>query len=65
MFERATLFHLKFEGAHPFVNCNGKLGILVLNLMQAGFRRLTSNTLIAGAIVNPSIPTTVTTAPVE
>lgn len=42
-----------------------KLGILVLNLMQAGFCRSTSNTLIAGAIVNPSIPTTVTTAPVE
>lgn len=26
MFECATLFHLKFEGANPFVNGNGQTG---------------------------------------
>lgn len=37
--ERATLFHLKFEGIHPFVDGNGRTGRLILNLMlmQAGY----------------------------
>lgn len=37
--ERATMFHLKFEGIHPFVDGNGRTGRLILNLMlmQAGY----------------------------
>ena len=37
--ERATLFHLKFEGIHPCVDGNGRTGRLILNLMltQAGY----------------------------
>ena len=37
--ERAALFHLKFEGIHPFVDGNGRTARLILNLMlrQAGF----------------------------
>ena len=37
--ERAALFHLRFEGIHPFVNGNGRTGRLILNLMlmQAGY----------------------------
>lgn len=37
--ERAALFHLKFEGIHPFVDGNGRTGRLILNLMlmQAGY----------------------------
>lgn len=37
--ERASLFHLKFEGIHPFVDGNGRTGRLILNLMlmQAGY----------------------------
>lgn len=37
--ERAALFHLKFEGVHPFVDGNGRTGRLILNLMlmQAGY----------------------------
>ena len=37
--ERATLFHLKFEGIHPFLDGNGRTGRLILNLMlmQAGY----------------------------
>ncbi|HWQ75664.1 MAG TPA: Fic family protein [Syntrophomonas sp.] len=31
--ERAALFHLKFEGIHPFVDGNGRTGRLILNLM--------------------------------
>lgn len=37
--ERAALFHLKFEGVHPFVDGNGRTGRLIMNLMlmQAGY----------------------------
>ena len=37
--ERAALFHLKFEGIHPFIDGNGRTGRLILNLMlmQAGY----------------------------
>lgn len=37
--ERAALFHLKFEGIHPFVDGNGHTGRLILNLMlmQLGY----------------------------
>lgn len=31
--ERAALFHLKFEGIHSFVDGNGRIGRLILNLM--------------------------------
>lgn len=37
--ESAALFHLKFEGVHPFVDGNGRTGRLILNLflMQNGY----------------------------
>ncbi len=31
--ERAALFHLDFEGIHPFIDGNGRTGRLILNLM--------------------------------
>ena len=38
-FERVALFHLNFEGIHPFIDGNGRCGRLILNLMlmQEGF----------------------------
>jgi Fic family protein len=37
--EKASLFHLKFEGIHPFIDGNGRTGRLILNLMlmQSGY----------------------------
>lgn len=37
--ERVALFHLEFEGIHPFIDGNGRTGRLVLNLelMREGY----------------------------
>ena len=37
--EQATLFHLDFEGIHPFIDGNGRTGRLIMNLslMQNGY----------------------------
>lgn len=37
--EGAALFHLKFEGVHPFIDGNGRTGRLIMNLflMQNGY----------------------------
>lgn len=37
--EQAVLFHLRFEGIHPFIDGNGRTGRLLMNfmLMKAGY----------------------------
>ncbi len=39
LIEEVSLFHLKFEGIHPFIDGNGRTGRLIMNLMlmQGGY----------------------------